>query len=77
MQNTLKGTTAFALVSNYTKRQCHRKPYSVWGFAFFSALIVYFYSEHWLKTRVFFPLDVSVNLDTRQLKAPPFQVAAL
>jgi biopolymer transport protein ExbD len=40
----------------------------------FLALIVYFYSEHWLKTRVFVPLDVPVNLDTRQLKLPPFQI---
>jgi hypothetical protein len=40
----------------------------------FLALIVYFYSEHWLKTRIFLPLDVPVNLDTRQLKSPPFQI---
>ena len=40
----------------------------------FLALIVYFYSEHWLKTRIFVPLDVPVNLDTRQLKSPPFQI---
>jgi hypothetical protein len=43
------------------------------GFLFL-ALIVYFYSEHWLKTRIFVPLDVPVNLDTRHLKSPPLQI---
>jgi biopolymer transport protein ExbD len=43
------------------------------GFLFL-ALIVYFSSEHWLKTRIFVPLDVPVNLDTSQLKSPPFQI---
>jgi hypothetical protein len=38
------------------------------------ALIVCFYSQHWLKTRVFVPLDVPVNLATLQLKSPPFQI---
>jgi biopolymer transport protein ExbD len=43
------------------------------GFLFL-ALLVYFYSAHWLKTRNFAPLDLPVTLQTRQLKSPPFQI---
>ena len=43
------------------------------GFVFV-ALIIFSFAEHWLKTRIFVPLNVPVNLDTRQLKSPPFQI---
>jgi biopolymer transport protein ExbD len=43
------------------------------GFLFI-AVTVYFYSGHWLKSRIFVPLNVPVTLDTRQIKSPPFQV---
>src|SRR5947208_3141990 len=43
------------------------------GFLFL-AIAVHLYSGHWLRTRIFVPLDVRVSLDTRQLRSPPFQI---
>lgn len=38
------------------------------------AAAVYFYAGHWLRTRIFVPLDVPVTFDSPQIKSPPFEI---
>ena len=40
----------------------------------FLALTVYFFTGHWLNSRIFEPLDFPVALDSRHLQSPPFRI---